>query len=114
ALASYVPPTLRLYSYQGGGEEVRLMGAALLAAIGNAPEYGHGMKMLPHAQLDDGLLDLCFVPEMPKARVLRNFHRVYRGSHLRVPEVQYFRTRQVFLESDPPISVYADGELLCQ
>ena len=90
------------------------MGAALVAAIGNAPEYGHGMKMLPHAQLDDGRLDLCFVPAMPKAKVLRYFHRVYWGGHIRVPEVQYFRTRQVFLESDAPIGVYGDGELLCQ
>ncbi len=114
ALVSYVPPTLRLNSYDGGGEEVRLVGAALLAAIGNAPEYGHGMKMLPHAQIDDGRLDLCFIPAMPTTRVLRYFHRVYWGGHIRVPEVQYFRTRQVFLESDAPIAVYADGELLCQ
>jgi diacylglycerol kinase family enzyme len=114
ALASHVPPMLRLYSYDGRGDEVQLVGAALLAAIGNAPEYGHGMKMLPHAQLDDGQLDLCFVPEMPKARVLRYFHRVYWGGHLRVPEVQYLRTRQVFLESDVPLAVYADGEELCR
>ncbi|MGC2210483.1 MAG: diacylglycerol kinase family protein [Candidatus Korobacteraceae bacterium] len=113
ALMSFVPPTLRLYSYDGG-EEVRLVGAALVAAIGNAPEYGHGMKMLPHAQLDDGRLDLCFVPAMSKARVLRYFHRIYWGGHIRVPEVQYFRTRQVFLESDTPLGVYGDGELLCQ
>jgi len=114
ALVSFVAPTLRLYSFDGDGDEVQLVGRALLAVIGNAPEYGCGMKMLPHAQLDDGQLDLCFVPEMPKARVLRYLHRVYWGTHLRVPEVQYFRTRQIFLESDAPIAVYADGERLCQ
>ncbi len=107
-------PVLRLYSYDASGQETCLDGAVLLAAIGNAPEYGNGMKMLPHAQLDDGQLDLCFVPAMPRSFVLRYFHRIYSGTHLRVPEVRYFRTRQVFLESDEPIAIYADGEYLCQ
>jgi diacylglycerol kinase (ATP) len=114
ALAAYAPPMLSLCSYDARGQETRLGGAVLLAAIGNAPEYGSGMKMLPKAQLDDGQLDLCFVPAMPRARVLRYFHRIYSGTHLQVPEVRYFRTRQVFLESDEPIAIYADGEYLCQ
>ena len=72
------------------------------------------MRMLPQAQLDDGQLDLCFVPAMPKGLVLRQFYRIYSGTHLLVPGVRYFRTRQVFLESDEPIPIYADGEYLCQ
>jgi diacylglycerol kinase family enzyme len=51
---------------------------------------------------------------MPKSLVLLNFHRIYSGTHLRVSRVRYFRTSQVFLESDHPIPIYADGEYLCQ
>jgi diacylglycerol kinase (ATP) len=114
ALAAYVPPKLSLCSYDASGQETRLEGAVLLAAIGNAPEYGSGVRMLPKAQMDDGQLDLCFLPAMPKSRVLRYFHRIYAGTHLRVPEVTYFRTRQVFLESEESIAIYGDGEYLCQ
>jgi diacylglycerol kinase (ATP) len=114
ALAGYAPPTVRLHSFDSRGEETCLDGPVLFTAIGNAPEYGSGIRMLPRAQLDDGQLDLCFVPAMRKRRVLRHFHRIYSGTHLAVPEVRYLRTQQVFLETDEPIAIYADGEYLCQ
>jgi diacylglycerol kinase family enzyme len=114
ALFGYRPPVVRLFSYDACGQETCLDGAVLFTAIGNAPEYGSGIRMLPQAKLDDGQLDLCFVPAMPKGLVLLNFHRIYSGTHLLVPRVRYFRTSQVFLESDQPIPIYADGEYLCQ
>ena len=114
ALAGYRPPSLRMYSYDSRDAEVRMEGEVLLLAIGNAPEYGSGMKMLPKAKLDDGQLDLCFVPAVGKARVLRCLHRIYSGTHLRLPEVTYARARQVFLEAPEPLPIYADGEYLCQ
>lgn len=114
ALADYAPPIVRLHSYDACGQETCLYGPVLSTAIGNAPEYGSGMRMLPQAQLDDGQLDLCFVPAMSRSFVLRHFYRIYSGTHLLVPTVRYFRTRQVFVESDEPIAIYADGEYLCQ
>jgi len=114
ALAGYQAPTVRLRSYDADGQESCLDGPVLFAAIGNSSEYGGGIKMLPRAQLDDGQLDLCFVSAMPKRTVLRYFHRIYSGSHLRLPQVRSLRCRQVFLESDEPIAIYADGEYLCQ
>jgi diacylglycerol kinase (ATP) len=114
ALAGYAPPIVRLYSYDACGQETSLYGPVLLGAIGNAPQYGSGMKMLPQAQLDDGQLDLCFVPAMSKPAALCHFHRIYAGTHLLVPRVRYFRTRQVFVESADSLAIYADGEYLCQ
>lgn len=114
ALISYCPPTVRLHSFDAEGRETCLSGPVLFTAIGNAPEYGSGIKMLPQAVMDDGQLDLCFVPAMPVSQVLRHFHRIYSGTHLQVPKVRYLRTRQVFLESDEPVAFYADGEYLCK
>lgn len=114
ALVSYAPPMVRLYSFDASGRETVLDGPVLFAAIGNSPEYGSGIKMLPQAELDDGQLDLCFVPAMPKSRVLWHIHRIYSGTHLVVPRVRYLRTLQLFLESDAPLAIFADGEYLCQ
>ncbi len=113
ALIKFVPPTVRLHSYDVCGRETSLQGPVLFVAVGNSPEYGSGIRMLPQAQLDDGQLDLCFVPAMSKGFVLRHFHRIYSGTHLKVSKVRYLRTRQVFIESDAPIPIYADGEYLC-
>jgi len=113
-LVNYAPPTLRLHSFDACGQEICLNGPVLFAAIGNSPEYGSGIRMLPQAQLDDGQLDLCFVPAMPKRSILFHFHRIYSGTHVLVPRVRYFRTNQVFLETDDPMPIYADGEYLCE
>lgn len=86
----------------------------LLAAFANAPVYGGGMKIAPHARLDDGLLDVCVVGDVGKARLLRLFPTVYFGKHLSVPEVEYFQTPCLRLQTLTPLDVYADGEYVCR
>jgi diacylglycerol kinase family enzyme len=51
---------------------------------------------------------------MAVTKVLRHIRKIYSGTHLRVADVRYLRTTQVFLESDEPIAIWADGEYLCQ
>lgn len=84
----------------------------ILAAVANAPWYGHGMRIAPQAQLDDGRLEVCFVRRAGKLRLLRLFPKVYRGAHVGLPEVEYFRTERLRIESETPLDVHADGELV--
>jgi diacylglycerol kinase (ATP) len=114
SLAGYRAPRVRLNSFDLCGTETRLEGPVLFAAIGNAPEYGSGIRMLPRAEMNDGLLDLCFVPAMPVTKVLRHIHKIYSGKHVQVAEVRYLRTSQVFVESEEALSIWGDGEYLCQ
>lgn len=93
---------------------VRIDEPATFAVFANAPTYGDGMKMAPRAQLDDGLLDVCFVRRTSKRRILTFFPTVYFGSHLRLPEVEYFQTQALQLETERPMDVYADGEYVCK
>ena len=86
----------------------------LLAAFANAPAYGDGMKIAPHAKLDDGQLDVCCIDQITSARLLRLFPTVYFGKHLGIPEVEYFQTSHLRLEADRVLDVYADGEYVCQ
>ena len=72
------------------------------------------MKIAPHAQLDDGLLDVCVVGDVGKARLLRLFPTVYFGKHLSVPEVEYFQTPCLRLHAPTLLDVYADGEYVCR
>ena len=87
---------------------------ATFVAVGNAPFYGDGMKMTPRAQLDDGLLDVCFVRHTSKRRLLTFFPTVFLGRHLSLPEVEYFQTPCLRLETERPMDIYADGEYICK
>lgn len=117
ALWSFEPPVIRLQASAAdpvGALVARHDGPAIVAAFANAPAYGGGIKIAPDAQLDDGKLDICVVAGMAKARLLRLFPSVYSGSHLHIPEVKYFQSERIHLETDQPMDVYADGEYVCR
>jgi diacylglycerol kinase (ATP) len=79
-------------------------------AVGNARSYGGGMKVTPQATLDDGLLDVCVVSKMNKLKLLCWVPTIFFGQHLRLKQVEYFKTRQVAIEADRKLDLYADGE----
>jgi diacylglycerol kinase (ATP) len=88
--------------------------STIVTAFANASSYGGGMKIAPQAQLDDGLLDVCVIRPMNKLMLFCLFPTIYFGSHLSIPEVEYFRTERLKLETDEPQDVYADGEYVCR
>lgn len=81
---------------------------ASLIALGNGVSLGGGMKVTPHAKLEDGLLDVAVVRPMSRFAFLRLFPRVYEGTHVRDPRVVVHRARRVRIEG--PVVAYADGE----
>jgi len=87
---------------------------ALLIAVGNAHRYGGGIKIVPRARVDDGLLDVCLVGNISKLKVFFCLPIIYFGGHTRLKEVEYFQARNVHIESTPALEVYADGELACR
>jgi diacylglycerol kinase family enzyme len=86
----------------------------MVTAFANASSYGGGMKIAPQAQLDDGLLDVCVINHMNKLELFCLFPTVYFGRHLTVPQVEYFQTERLKLETEAPQDVYADGEYVCR
>jgi len=97
-----------LVRYEGG--EYR--GPITFAAVGNNRRYGGGMHITPHAELEDGLLDLCLVKDVSRLRLLYMFPTVFSGTHLKDARVSYVQTRFVEIETSEPTELFADGELL--
>ncbi|HYL94407.1 MAG TPA: diacylglycerol kinase family protein [Terriglobales bacterium] len=114
ALLHFQARRIAITATQAGGQQRTISEPGILAAAANAPWYGHGMRIAPQAELDDGLLEFCFVRQVGKLRLLRLFPKVYRGGHLGLPEVEYFRAERVCIESQEPLAVHADGEPLGQ
>lgn len=83
-----------------------------LAAFGNTRSYGGGMMICPNANHSDGQLDITMVHSASRARLIRLFPTVYKGTHVGLPEVTTARAASVDVES-PGINAYADGEFAC-
>ena len=89
----------------------RLTRRAMLAAVGNGPSFGGGLRLCEGAVMDDGLLDLVVINPVSKLKLLRVFPTLYRGTHTSLPEFERFLVRSVTLDS-PGIVAYGDGERL--
>lgn len=87
---------------------------AVLVAVGNGRFYGGGMMVTPHAELDDGLFDLCVLGAMGRLEFVRAFPTVYRGEHLSHPKVTTYRARRVVLRTagGERLLAQADGEVI--
>ena len=112
-LGGFHPPHVELSVEVDGKWQVRVDEPGFLIAAGNGPQYGHGMRLTHQAEMDDGLLDLCFVRPLSKLRLLRLFRVVYRGGHIGMKEVEYFRAAQVRIRTEPRTEIFADGEPIC-
>ena len=86
----------------------------MAAVFANTPYYGGGMKIAPRARMDDGFLDVCMIRAISKLKLLGVFPSVYFGWHLGIREVEYFPASALHVETDHPLSVYADGEYVCE
>ena len=81
-------------------------------AAGNSRAFGGGMFIAPHAELDDGMLDVVTVSDVSKLRYLKGLPRAFKGNHLENEEVTERRAATVEISADRDFAVYADGEHL--
>ncbi|HWH45584.1 MAG TPA: diacylglycerol kinase family protein [Thermoleophilaceae bacterium] len=79
-------------------------------AVGNSKAYGGGMMLIPHAEVDDGLLDVFLSGESSKLGFLRDLPKVFKGDHVGNPSVRFLAGREVTVDADRPFTVYADGD----
>ena len=81
-------------------------------AAGNSRAFGGGMFIAPHAELDDGMLDVVTVSDVSKFRYLKGLPMAFKGNHLENEEVTERRAATVEISADRDFAVYADGEHL--
>lgn len=86
-------------------------GPTFLVAVANGTTFGKGMRIAPHARIDDGLFDVVVVGEVRGLQLLRRLPQVYFGRHLTARPVRVRRGRVVKLEPLAPAPMFdADGE----
>ncbi|MET0887474.1 MAG: YegS/Rv2252/BmrU family lipid kinase [Mycetocola sp.] len=82
---------------------------AVLLSVANNTSIGGGMRIVPHARMDDGLFDLFIVAPLGRLRLLRFFPKVFSGTHTGLEDVSFRTLRRVRIDA-PGIVAYADGE----
>ena len=85
---------------------------ALFVEVSNTRYTGTSFLMAPAARFDDGLLDLTVVRRLSRSRLLRLFPTIYRGRHVRHPEVLTRQARQVRITAPEGLELAPDGEFL--
>jgi len=81
------------------------------AGVANSRAYGGGMFVAPHAELDDGVLEVIALSEIPKLRFLFGLMpKIFKGGHLDEPYVHAWRGSAIEVAADRAFTIYADGD----
>jgi YegS/Rv2252/BmrU family lipid kinase len=116
-LTHYLLPTVRAVTdYRFESLQVAVDGecifesAPALVLVGNIPEYGAGLRLLPLARGDDQLLDVCIMPCASRAALLKLLLTAATGEHIYQEGVIYLKGKSIRIESTQPVPVQVDGE----
>jgi YegS/Rv2252/BmrU family lipid kinase len=108
ALAAWRPATFEI-ELDPPGERYTFTGYSIGTA--NSKAYGGGMFAAPGALLDDGMLEVVTMEHMSRWRFLSSvLPRIFKGTHVELPEVRVFRAAEVSISADRPFTMYADGD----
>lgn len=106
-LGSYRPQTLTVTL--DGKESTQDL---YLLTIGNGTTCGGGFRLTPHAELDDGLLDVTFVRPVTVPRLLWHLPKVFQGTLEKAERyASMTRAARIVVESSMPVPVHVDGEI---
>jgi diacylglycerol kinase (ATP) len=105
-IAARQPPRLAIQSENTSVDE----GSFVL--VGNGRLYGGPFPFFKQALIDDGLFDVVVFKSLGYLEIIKYLQDVIFSSEIRVPEVEYFQTRHLRVESEESVPVELDGELV--
>lgn len=84
----------------------------LIAAVGNGRLFGGGIKIFPHAEIDDGYLDVIVVDYISKARIPAAFAKLMAGKVDKIKKATTFKAKSIkFINESEHYTIQAEGEL---
>lgn len=109
SFAAYAPRRVRILI--GSAVEIPWQ-KAIIASVLNTPTFGAGIRLVPEARIDDGLLDVAVREDLHLHELLRVLPRLVWTGSLSLPDIRVLRARELRIETDPPVLFQGDGELL--
>lgn len=109
ALAAWVPAGFTVTVHRPSGVSVRNF-SGWSVAVANSGFYGGGLELAPQASLRDGLLDVVTAGRTSKLKLLTVLPKMFLGRHLAEASIETCVATRVELDSDRPLTLFADGE----
>lgn len=82
----------------------------LMFLISNSASIGGFTKIAPDAEVADNLLDVIIIKDSDIVEIANIFFNLLRGEHINHPNVSYFKTKNIKVESKEDLSMDIDGE----
>ena len=72
------------------------------------------MRQTPDAVINDGLLDMTIIPDIPLMRIAREVYKLFTGAFLTIPELIAVKSRSVLITSAEGHTnlIEVDGEIV--
>jgi YegS/Rv2252/BmrU family lipid kinase len=84
---------------------------AVFISFNNSRYTGGNMMMAPYADTADGKLDIVVAGPMSRGRLITAFPRIFRGTHVHMPELSCTQVRDVELDVPGAVDLMIDGEV---
>jgi len=84
----------------------------LLFNVGNGQYLGGGFRLFPRAKLTDHLMDISMVTPVGVLEFFGSLLKAFKGTHIYRKEVSYLKDSEILIESDNPLVLQVDGELI--
>jgi len=101
-------PKMKIETDSGSWEEETIM-----FVVCNGPREGGGFSVAPGAVVNDGILNYASVCHVSRLMMLRLIPEVMNGTHGRFKQVRMGQLHRLQLQSERPITIHADGEVIC-
>ena len=102
-------PNFRKLEIKIKSEEMEYEGNMYFMLVFNGQTAGN-FKLATKASADDGLLDVIIFKAIPIIELIPLFVKVLKGEHLDSDNVIYFKTNNIYIESNEDIVTDIDGE----
>ncbi len=83
----------------------------IIACIGNGMQIGGGIKLFPHADTCDGMLDLIIVDFVSRPKLIGALIKLVSGKVEKIKEVKLVRCKSVSISREGNYTIQAEGEL---
>lgn len=83
---------------------------AFLVTCANASQYGNNAYIAPHADMNDGLIDVAVISPITPFDIANLVVQMFTKQMRKNNKVEYFKTRKLTLKKKKPGAIHIDGE----